>query len=260
MKRALLLLAVVAIVFATPTLPQSDSVALSVVGRMVSAHGGIEKWSKAPSVYFEDDFIVAVNPQPFRAQVTVEQGQRRAYVDYPDMNASICWDGEQAWSVNWKVPTPPRFLYGLNYYFLNLPWLTNDPGVIVGNVDKGTLFDDPTEYVTVLMSFEAGTGDTPDDYYALYIDPKTLLLKGCRYVVTYTSLLDEGKSSTEEHILIFDAYETVDGLVVPTHYTIYDTNHGEYASCTITNWSFSKEFDEARMTMPDSAVVDTSKP
>jgi hypothetical protein len=110
------------------------------------------------------------------------------------------------------------------------------------------------------MTFEAGVGDTPDDYYVLYIDPKTHKMKGCRYVVTYKGLLPEGMTKTPEHILIFDEFATVEGLQVPTHYTIYETDHKVYADCGISNWSFQKPFDSARMTMPEGAVVDDSTP
>ena len=45
----------------------------------------------------------------------------------------LAWDGRRAWSENWNAPYPPRFMALLNYYFLNLPWLTSDPGVILGD-------------------------------------------------------------------------------------------------------------------------------
>ena len=43
----------------------------------------------------------------------------------------------------WQAPTPPRFLALLNYYFLNLLWLTQDPGVIFASPQTARLWDDP---------------------------------------------------------------------------------------------------------------------
>jgi hypothetical protein len=170
------------------------------------------------------------------------------------------WDGKETWGENWSVPYPPRFLALLNYYFLNLPWLTMDDGVVLGAPGSEKLWDDPVEYITVKMEFEPGVGDTPDDYYVLYIHPENYLLKGCRYVVTYQSLLPEGVESTPEHVLVFDRFQTVDGLVVPIHYSIYELDRTAYATCAIENWSFNKPFDESKVKPPVGAVVDRSTP
>jgi hypothetical protein len=135
-----------------------------------------------------------------------------------------------------------------------------DPGVNISERSTARLWDDPTKYITVRMTFDPGVGDTPDDYYVLWIDPEALLLAGCSYVVTYTSLLPEGVEQTPEHILIFDGYTEADGLRVPTGYKIYEADRTLYGVCEVDNWSFSKPFDETRMTMPTGAVIDDSQP
>ena len=103
-------------------------------------------------------------------------------------------------------------------------------------------------------------GDTPDDYYVLYIHPDTKELRGCRYVVTYRALLPEGTKATPEKILVYDEYSVVEGLKVPMHYTIYQTDRSPYAESSISNWSFSTPFDASRMTVPEGAVIDESSP
>lgn len=231
-----------------------------IIAAMISAHGGMEKWRSAPTVSFEDHFLPAGAQKPTVSEVTVEQGPRRAYLDFPEPNARIAWDGKQVWSENWQAPFPPRFLALLNYYFLNLPWLAMDPGVILGEPGKAKLWDDPTEYITVKMTFDAGVGDTPDDYYVLYIDPKSHRLKACEYIVTYAAILPPGVKATSPHILVYEEFATVDGLMVPTRYSIYEKNHSLYATCEIRNWSFKKPFDATRMTMPPGAVIDASSP
>ena len=228
-----------------------------VVQDMVAAHGGLEAWRAAPTVTFRDEFQVPGQPAQ-ASRVVVEQTARRAYLDMPD-SSTIAWDGSQAWSTNWKSPLPPRFLALLNYYFLNLPWLTQDTGVKLAEPAKGTLPGDPTEYVTVMMTFGAGVGDTPRDYYRLYIDPVRKRLKGCAYVITYKALLPEGMTASPEHLLVYDEMATVGGLVVPTRYTIYE-NDAVYATCTVRDWAFGRPFDAGRMAMPAGAVIDTSTP
>jgi hypothetical protein len=109
------------------------------------------------------------------------------------------------------------------------------------------------------MTFDPGTGDTPDDYYLLYIDPETHRLKATEYVVTYRAVLGEGEESTPPHLLVYDQWTEVEGLTVPTHYTIYE-GAAVYATNQIRDWSFTRPFDLSRMAMPEGAVVDTSTP
>ena len=227
----------------------------SIVQQMIEAHGGMEAWESAPSVYFEDLW----GEGPMWSQIQVEQGNRRASIAYPGTEMRMAWDGEMAWSANWEAPMPPRFFALLNYYFLNLPWVTLDPGVVLEEIGTTLLPDDPVEYRTVKMTFEDGIGDTPDDYYDLLIHPETHRLHANRYIVTYSSILPEGIEHSPEHLLIYDSWETVDGLVVPTSFTIYEEGN-VYATCQIRNWSFQKPFDALQLEMPAGAVVDDSQP
>lgn len=231
-----------------------------ITEEMIKAHGGMKGWRSAPTVTFEDLFTPAGAPAGQTSRVTVEQTSRRAYIDFPGTEMRITWDGSNAWSENWSVPIPPRFLVQLNYYFVNLPWLTMDDGVNLGDVGRARLWDDPVEYVTILMTFDAGVGDTPEDYYVLYIHPESKQLKACKYVVTYKALLTEGQNKTREHVLVFDSHKNVDGLLMPTHYTVYELDHTPYATCAFDNWSFTQPFDTSRMKMPRGAVLDESMP
>lgn len=227
----------------------------TIVQELIEAHGGMEAWESAPSVYFEDLW----GEGPMWSRIQVEQGSRRALIDYPGTDMGMAWDGELAWSLNWEAPMPPRFLALLNYYFLNLPWLTIDPGVVLVETGTTILPGDPVEYRTVKMTFEDGIGDTPDDYYDLLIHPETHRLRANRYIVTYSSLLPEAVEHTPEHLLIYDDWASVDGLLVPTSFTIYEDGN-VYAACQIRNWSFQKPFDESRLEMPAGAVIDDSQP
>jgi len=244
---------------AAPTPAPAQLHGPEIVREMVAAHGGLDAWRAAPTMSFTDQWGDPDSQGSRRSHVVVEQTGRRAYIDIPETDMSIGWDGEKAWSMNWPSPTPVRFLALLNYYFVNLPWLTQDPGVRLGEPGTATLRDGEIEYVTVMMTFEPGIGDTPDDYYRLYIDPETKMLKATDYVVTYRALMEGGEEASPEHCLVYDDYTTVDGLKVPAHFTIYEGDR-VYAACSIRGISFSEPFDETRMAMPAGALVDTSTP
>lgn len=237
----------------------SQSEARQIVKKMIVAHGGLERWKSAPTVSFEDRLLTPGASSPLVSRVTVEQGRRRAYLDYPDSGMRLGWDGERAWSENWTHPYPPRFMALLNYYFANLPWLTMDSGVRLGEPGTARLWDDPTEYATIRMTFEEGVGDTPDDYYLLYIHPTTHQLKAVEYVVTYAAILPEGVKASPPNVVVYETYGKVDGLTVPTRYTIYaKKDRSVQVAWEIRDWSFSKPFDTARLMMPEGAVVDKS--
>ena len=121
---ALVCTALAVAVVLTPHMSAADS-ADAIIDKMVAAHGGIEKWSGAPSVFFADDW--SFGGMTLASNVHVEQGDRRSLSEYPAFDATIGWDGEKAWSKNWAMPSPPRFMAQLNYYFVCLPWLVKDP-------------------------------------------------------------------------------------------------------------------------------------
>jgi hypothetical protein len=255
---ALVLLAGCASTSSTDGGVEPEPTSHEIVQEMIEAHGGMERWASAPTVSFQDDFIPAAAGEGQASRVTVEQGRRRVYIDFPGTRIRMAWDGEKAWSENWMMPFPPRFLALLNYYFLNLPWLAMDPGVNLGPPGTARLWDDTTDYVTIEMTFDASVGDSPDDRYVLYIHPTTRRLAACRYSVTYAGLQPEGAPPLPEHILVYDEVAGVNRLIVPTHYSIYELDRTPYARCEIRDWSFSRPFDESRMEMTANAVLDES--
>jgi hypothetical protein len=235
--------------------PRASADVNTLADAMIAAHGGYERWSAAPSCTFVDSWE---NGRGFRT--TVEQGTRRAYLETDGGSTRVAWDGATCTSVGWpEEGAPPRFIALLNWYFVNLPWVVKDPGVHLEE-GTGTLLDDPKQYRTLKLTYADGVGDTPDDWYDLYVDPDTHRLVACKYIVTYRALLPEGVESTSPHVLFYDEWTTVDGLLVPTHFTIREENGDPYSSCTISDWSFREPFDAARLDLGPNAVVDESTP
>lgn len=226
----------------------------AIVREMVLAHGGMDAWRSAPAIAFTEQW-----GDGELTRVIVEQGRRRAYAERPATNARMAWDGERAWGLDWQG-APPRFAARLTYYFMHLPWMTQDPGVILGESGTGRLPGDSTSYATVSMTFEPGVGDTPRDTYELYIDPETKRLAACRYVMTYSAVLPEGMDQAPPSVLVFGDHQTIEGLVVPMQLTFHDMNGAATASCTITEWTANASFDEAMVAMPGGATVDTTQP
>jgi hypothetical protein len=237
-----------------------EASAPGIVIAMIEAHGGMASWRAAKTVSFESEFTGPGDSASTVTRVMVDQQRRRAYIDFPNTGERMAWDGKRAWSINWQQPYPPRFAALLDYYFLDLPWLTMDPGVKLTVAGTDSLWDDPTAYKVVKMSFRPGTGDTPGDTYHLYIDPESKRLKACKYQMTYRSLMPDSGNAMPEHVVVYEDHTRVDGLLVPTRYSIYRMDHSAIGTCLVRDWSFDEPFDEKKMAMPDSAVVDQSKP
>lgn len=235
-----------------------------LVHKLIEAHGGMEKWAAAPTVSLEHKLVAPQQPDdPWISYDTTEQGLRRTYQDWTHDEAEIVYDGSKTWSVGWKRLNPPKFMVNMAYYFVCMPWILEDDGVILSEPGTGKLPDDDTEYKTITMTFEAGVGETPDDKYIVFIDPKTHLMKATRYWVTYGAMLDLMNMPPEVKALgpithVYDEFQTVEGLTVPaTYHTIGPAGRvmGEH---WVTRVSFSEKFDESRMEMPHNAEVDKS--
>jgi len=109
---------------------------------------------------------------------------------------------------------------GTPFYFFGMPFVFADRGAKQESLGKKTF--QGKEYEAVKITFAGGTGDTPEDYYVAYIDPATAHLKMVYYVVTYPALR-KGRplAELEPHAIVFDEWQTVDGLLVPKSAPFY---------------------------------------
>lgn len=181
-------------------------------------------------------------------------------------NTKLGYDGTNVWTTNWIYPNWPRLVTHFFYYFNNLPWLTQDDNVFLGQPEKGTLPGFDKEYITVDMTFpEAPTvGKTVNDKFVLFIDPDTYLLQGYHYYIGYGTMLDYSnqpadKKAVGPNVRIIKNYINVEGLLMPSRY--YTTNlkgdpiGGHH---TVLNYSITKQLDEALIQIPPEGKIDKS--
>ncbi len=212
-----------------------------IVVAMIDAHGGMPGWRVAKTLTFENSFQMADDSVATSSQVTVDLVNRRAYVEAGN-GGSMAWDGKRAWSLNWTQPYPARLRAVLDCYMTQLPWLAMDPSAKVSVAPEDTLWDSSVQYEIVKMSFRPAAPGGP---YRLYIDPESRRLQACAF-----------NAAEGEEIVVFGDYEKAEGMLLPSHYVVYNAAHTPLASGTLRGWSAGRSFDEARMTPPDSALVD----
>ncbi|WP_340074132.1 hypothetical protein [Leptobacterium sp. I13] len=239
-----------------------------VILKMIEAHGGMKKWKSMPSFSFENIMYSESLPgSPFWInEVYVDQKTRRVYQYWPLFNSSMAYDGEKTWSLDWRIGNTPKFDALFFYYFLNLPWITQDDNVKLGEVKKIKHKAFKNEVYVIDMGFTEKPiiGKTQKDTYKLYIDSTTYLLMGYEYMIGYGAMLDLFNFPQEKELFgpmfrINDAFREINGLTYPilmhTGNTEQTENYGNHA---IINIKTTEKFDESLLKMPERAVIDNS--
>jgi hypothetical protein len=270
LKTSLFLTALLVVTYATSSFSTvkgphyASKETLTIIQKMLKAHGGFKPWSNKSTVGYVHTYVGPQDPgDPWTSEEIVEQGTRRVYQNWQLDEAKIIYNGEAYYGVNWKRGNPPKFTAHLAYYFGNLPFLTQDEGVTLTATGKASILEGTEEYLTVKMTFDKGTGESSDDYYELYIDEKTFMLKAVKYIMTYGALLDAFELPADVKFLgpfykYYEDYVELDGLIVPSKLTTRGTEGEDYGYHIYENWTFNKTFNENLMTIPDNAIMDTS--
>ena len=241
------------------------------VEQLIEAHGGLDKWNKAKTLSYDNLFFNPSYeqigwPSPWWAtHEVIDLQKRRAYHDWPLDGAELTFDGDKVWSVDWVQGNPPKFQAMFFFYFLNLPWLTQEENVRLTDAGKGPLPGSDKEYLKVLMEFteKPTVGKTAQDTFRLYIDPESHQLKAYEYVIGFGAMLDamgvpEG-GLMPPMLRVNDRFAEVDGLVMPTEmHTMAADGSMTFGHHVILNYSFKDRFQESRMRMPTQAKLDTT--
>lgn len=238
----------------------------SIVQKMVQAHGGYEKWKSIKTMSFSNVMhsqALGVLRFWIHDQV-VEMDSRRLYQDWPLVGSKLSFDGEKVWSVDWRIPNPPGHQQSVFFYYLNLPWLTQDDHVILGEPEliehKG--FDNKVYKIKMSYSEAPTVGKTDRDSYVLYIDSENYLLVGYEYSLTYGPILDAVGAPKDQDsfgpVLRKNNYiADINGLKFAVLFTTHDSEMtAQYGDHAIYDLKLDVEFDESRMVAPPNAVVD----
>ncbi len=234
----------------------------AIVLRGIERHGGLEAWFAGRALKFDYTYDPVDRPKATTTQ-TIDLLASRAYHTIVEPGAGrFAFNGERAWVLHEKpgFGMPPRFWSLTPYYFVSLPFVVGDPGVKLEIVaDKAEDAGLPPADV-IKLTYEAGTGDAPDDYYILYFAKDDGRLLACRYIVTYEPMMKKrGIKATPEKILVYSDFEKVGPLTLARTHTTYrwtDGKRGEKATdAGPANIVFPAQFDETRLDMPPGATI-----
>jgi len=187
-------------------------VARAQVGDAIRAHGGWDRWAEAKGLEYRLE--MRLGPMQLTDTQQFDLVTRQGRIDGPEYQIGV--DGPDVWVMPGPgaLPMPPRFYVWTPFYFFAIPFVLADRGTVHSPLGRkpfeGKLYD------AVKVTYAPGSGDAPEDYYTLYIDPDTGLVRLVVYIVTYPALR-QGKplSQIAPSALIYDSWQEVDGLKVP---------------------------------------------
>lgn len=232
----------------------------ALLQRAIDAHGGMRAWAAAGTLAFDFDYVVVGKPEARRySRSRVDMKSRRAVqVELgTDADATLGWDGKEAWirPDAEAFPSDPRFWATTPFYFVGLPWVLADDGAQVAQlpdeVVAATGIDQPLP--TLKVTYEAGVGDAPDDFYVLHLRPDDGRIAAVRYIVSYPDFHPDGGHSPEK-LLVWSEMTTVDGLTFATHYDSYMWNDGKpgevVTTVEVANFEVGKPVPVAAFSAP----------
>lgn len=235
-----------------------------VVLRGINAHGGLPAWFGKRAIRFDYDYTpTKAGPRRDSTQ-TIDLLAARAYHEMrAPAQGRFAWDGQRAWA---EFPEPgkaaARFWALTPYYFVAMPFVLADPGVKLALVDDDPAAAGLPPAQAVKVTYEAGVGDAPDDYYVAYFAQDDGRLLAVRYVVSYKPFTKKmGVAHTPEKLLVYAEPRTVGALTLAHRHTFYafPGARGPVRSVgTVSNVAHGVSFDEARLVMPAGAHLDRS--
>lgn len=228
----------------------------------IEAHGGLARWYGNGPVHFRYTYNRIGGGPPLDTKQTIDTWSSRAVhqVVGDPLSSRVVkfgWTGEEAWiSGTDSLGINARFWSLTPYYFVAMPFVLADPGV---NLEPaGQMTAEGATYDLVYVTFAPGTGDAPDDYYYLLLDPETRRVGGVRYVVTYPGFFPEG-GSTPERLMLYDGAQTASGITLQEGFRSFawtDDGAGEPAAeGTVTDLRFVPDAPDSLFAMPPGATV-----
>ena len=238
-----------------------QSEAGKIVWAAMEAHGGLKNWYGNGALSFRFNYQpLDGSTQRDSYQVVDVWRNKAVHTSATDSTARFGWDGKTAW-VQAKDST--AFAYDTKFWALTPLYLMGHPFILDGEGVNLELLPEATykgkANDVVKVTFAAGTGDAPDDYYILQFDKESHLLTATRYIVSYPEYFKDGGHNPEKFMEVGELLD-VSGVLLPkelkTHWTTKDGKQGEYITqIDISDIHFVKDIEKDFFAVPDNAEI-----
>ncbi|MHC5024564.1 MAG: DUF6503 family protein [Planctomycetota bacterium] len=249
-----------AIATAAPVAPAAPAAGQDATFQsLLEAHGGLDAWQQARTLRFGlRDFPLGAKA-PLNDEHIVDLQARRIVVTGDDY--ALASNGDEAWITPDPdaAGLPARFYAEGSFYFIGMPFVFADPGVVVTAAGTRTL--DGREYDALSVRYENGVGNSDEDDYILYVDRDTHRLHLINFRPTDTRI--RGEASIDElprKVLVFDEWQASRGVLLPKKATFYgwenDQLVGDGNSFTVAGLSLDRAAtDASTFAAPEGAVI-----
>lgn len=233
----------------------------TIVWNAMKAHGGLKTWYENGPLSFHFNYQPLDGDTPRNTLQAVDTWNSRArHFQYGDSTSQFGWDGEKAWTM---AKDSTVFNYNTRFWALTPYFFVAQPFVLDG---KGTNLELLSQIVyqgrphhVIKVTFDAGTGDAPDDYYVLYFSTENHELKVIRYIVSYPGYFEKGKHLPEK-LMELQGRQIVDGIQFPTafktHWLTEEEKAGEHITdITLNEVAFLPKLEDAFFDPPEASSI-----
>lgn len=196
--------------------PERAETAESFIAAVESAHGR-STWSARRALQGRVSLSFGGTPAlAGRILFRTDLGASRLELD--DGTIAV-FDGESAWVSPASSPLKRARFHLLTWpYFTAMPYKLRDPGARLQVLGERTLRG--KRYRAARLTFDAGVGDTPEDWYVVYRDPASGRLEAAAYIVTYGK--DAAAAQSEPHAISYADFVAVDGAQIATTWQFWN--------------------------------------
>lgn len=190
--------------------------AVAFAAAIEAAHG-LAAWRSRAAVQL--DIVIRYGGQiALDGRLTFPTDLSRSRLRLADGTIAV-FDGERAWVSSASSKFPNARFHLLTWpYFLAAPMKLRDPGARLEPLGERPLRAGES-MPAARLTFDPGTGDTPDDWYVLYRDPASDRLAAVAYIATYGTTVEEAEQ--EPHQLVYGDFVDLDGVPIPTAWLFY---------------------------------------
>lgn len=182
--------------------------------KAMKKHGGLDRWYANGPLYFRFDYNNLKTGGPDTYQTVDTWSSRARHQLATDTTVEYGWDGEKAWKYppDAEIEENPRFWALSPFYFTGMPFVLADEGINLKYIGPNTF--EEKEYHQIRATFDQGKGDSPDDFYVIYVNTRTFRVGGLRYVVSYPGFYAKDEHGPVKH-MVYYGEQTVDGILFP---------------------------------------------
>ncbi len=193
----------------------------SFVDQVETAHAKTS-FLENPSVQFDLQLFFGGQKQ-LDARITTLTNSGKIRMDIKN-GVSLFFDGNDIYQTPANVNYPgARFdILTWSYFFL-FPYKLSDPGTRWLDYPNRTL--NGQDYLVKKLTFEENIGDSPDDWYVVYVDPEKQRIRYAAYIIT----LYKSQQVAEEdpHAIEYTDYRMVNNIPIAHQWTFWEWRENE---------------------------------